>query len=239
MGKKSKLPNQSIVIQIHITFNPFKWIYLKSKSIFLDFKSNPFNWVWIIDWIHFWIIQLRFWVGFWLGPNPGWVESIQTHVQLSWPEPMSIQVGLRPYDPSRLGPMSSRLSSCWWESTRANVEPSWPRPISGRCQVESAQAHFGPMSNQEDLGWCWIEMSSRVGTGPFKLMSGWVRLDQCRFELAWAGVEPSRLRSMSSRFDSGRCRAESVQAHLSQCRAKSVQTYFGPMSNWVDLTEST
>jgi len=46
-----KNPNsqiQFIIIQIHITFNPFKWIYLKLKSIFLDFKFNPFNWIWII-----------------------------------------------------------------------------------------------------------------------------------------------------------------------------------------------
>jgi len=47
-GKKPTEPSKySIIIQIHISFNPFKWIYLKSKSIFLDFKSSPFNWIWI------------------------------------------------------------------------------------------------------------------------------------------------------------------------------------------------
>jgi len=43
VGKKSN-PQLSKSILVLI---PFKWIYLKSKSIFLNFKSNPFNWIWI------------------------------------------------------------------------------------------------------------------------------------------------------------------------------------------------
>jgi len=31
-----------MTIKIHIILNPFKWIRLKSKSIFLDFKNNPY-----------------------------------------------------------------------------------------------------------------------------------------------------------------------------------------------------
>jgi len=60
---------QSIMIQIHISFNPFKWIYLKSKSIF--WILNPIHLIGYgldTNWIHFWIIQIAFWVGFWLGP---------------------------------------------------------------------------------------------------------------------------------------------------------------------------
>ena len=48
--KGGKTPNykiQTLIIQIFISFNPIKWICFKFKSIFLDFKSNPFNWIWI------------------------------------------------------------------------------------------------------------------------------------------------------------------------------------------------
>jgi len=46
-GGKKFSQIQFIIIQIYITFNPFKWIYLKNKSIFLNFKSDSFNCIWI------------------------------------------------------------------------------------------------------------------------------------------------------------------------------------------------
>jgi len=64
----AKNPNykiQSITIHIHISFNPFKWIYLNPNPYF--WILNPIHLIGYgldIDWIHLWIIQIAFWDGF-------------------------------------------------------------------------------------------------------------------------------------------------------------------------------
>jgi len=43
LDKRSKFEIQYIIIEIHIVLNLFKWIYPKSKLMFLNFQSNPPN----------------------------------------------------------------------------------------------------------------------------------------------------------------------------------------------------
>jgi len=153
----AKYPNykiQFIIIQIHISFNPFKWIYLKSKFIFLILNLiHLIGYGLDIDWIHFWIIQIAFWVGFWLGPIQ--VEPRQFGFRLSKvalssrqaesSEPKSNRVGMGQSRPSRSGPKSSRVNPgpsrakwssrvgrgrYWAELSQANVYSSRSMPKS-------------------------------------------------------------------------------------------------------------
>jgi len=148
------------MIQIQISFNPFKWIYLKSKSIFLDFKSNPLiGYRLDMDWIHFLIIQIAFWVGFWHGP-------IQVEPRQSRPRKSKVSPSPRQVESS--GPKSNRVGMspgrCHAERTQTDVEPSGPGPMSiregsSRCRSEWARTDvksYGPdpMSIRTGLGRC-------------------------------------------------------------------------------------
>ena len=153
MAKKSKLQNP-----IHISFNPFKLIYLKSKSIFLDFKSKSiFFWILnpihligyelYIDWIHFWIIQIVFWVEFWL-------RSIQVDLRQFRPRLSKVSSSPRRAESSGTKSNQVGMGQSRAKSFRAKVElsqpwakSSWVADIEltqvsrGRYQVELAQAN--------------------------------------------------------------------------------------------------
>ena len=101
MKKKSKLQNpihrsKSILVLIHLNrfiSNPNPYFWILNPIHLIGYGLN-------MDWIHFWIIQIAFWVGFWLGPIQ--VEPKQSGSRLS-------KVGPSPRQAESSGPNSNRV----------------------------------------------------------------------------------------------------------------------------------
>jgi len=131
-----------------------------SKSIFLNFKSNTFNWIWIkYRLIHFLDCPKRIlgWILTWPRPRLSRVNS--GHVERSHPESMSCRVGLCrcraksaqiDVELSQTGMMSSRIGSgqCRTKSARAFVESSW-------AHVEPCQSW--PIPSRVNMDPCHVE----------------------------------------------------------------------------------
>jgi len=166
-----------------------------------------------MDWIHFWIIQIVFWVRFCLGP-----------IQV---EPRQFRSRLSKVNTSPRRAKSSGLKSNWvgmdqsqTKSFRTKVEPSHFRPkssrvISGQCRAKQARekvkpSKVGTMSSRPGTGRCrvaWADikpelMSRRAGPGRY------------RDERVWTDVETSGPGPMSSRTGPGRCRAKRAWADI-------------------------
>jgi len=134
-----------------------------------------------MDWIHFWIIQIAFWVGLRLGPIQ--VEPRQSR-------PMSSRQAWA--DLGSYGPGS--MSSC--------TGPGRSRVVRGRADLES----YGPgsMSSRMGPGRCrvvrvWADLWS-YGSGSMSSRTG---LGRCRVVRTWANVESNWSGSMSSRTGPG------------------------------------
>ena len=176
-------------------------------------NPNPYFWILIIhligygldvDWIHFWIIQIVFWVGFWLG-------LIQV-------EPRQFRPRLSKVDPSPRRVESSGPKSNWVgmdqsqaKSFRTKVEPSHFRPksrrvISAQCRAEQVQEKVKP---------------SKVGTMLSRPSPG-----RCR--VAWADIEPSEPKQMSRRVGPGRCRYERAQTDVEPSGPGPMSSQAGP-----------
>jgi len=236
------------MIQIHISFNLFKWIYLKSKSIFLDFKSNPFNWIWIR--YIFGLSKLDFGLDFDLArsrlsqdnPGPGWAKSAQVHIKPSRPSPSQIESVWAKVDKVVLD--QSRAESTMGQvelSGRYWVDPSCPEPISshvgpGQCLLKSVHAHV-ELSLSGSI-WSWAGPSRCQGRpGP----------GQCRVERAKADIESSGPGKMSRRVGLNRCRVVRAWVVIecpgpSRCRVDQVDGDFkltGSMLSRVGPRRST
>jgi len=143
-----------------------------------------------MDWIHFWIIQIVFWVGFWLAP-----------IQV---EPRQFRPRLSKVDPSPCRVESSRPKSNWVGMDQSQAK-------SFRTKVEPS--HFGPKSSQVISGQCRAEQArEKVKPSKARMISS--RLGRYRAERARADVEKSGPGQMSRRAGPNLCWDERVRTNV-------------------------
>jgi len=135
-----------------------------------------------MDWIHFWIIQIVFWVGFWLGPIQ--VEPRQFRPRLSKVDPS-------PRRTERPGP--SRIESLWTKVKPSHFGPKSSRVISDQSRVESfranvEQSRFGKKSSQAKSGQCRV-VRAQVDVESPRPISSLASPNWCRDERTWTNVE--------------------------------------------------
>ena len=146
-----------------------------------------------MDWIHFWIIQIVFWIGFLLGliqvdSSQSWAKSAKLHIELSRLGPNRIELVWAKVEPSHFGPKSSRYPD---ERTRAHIQTTGPRLILSQA---------GPMSSWAGMDRCRVERA-RAQVEPSGLHVKPTSLGPIK--QAWAKVEPSRPGLMSGQASSG------------------------------------
>jgi len=144
-----------------------------------------------IKWIHFWIIQNKFWVGFWLGSGIGSTKSILTHVEQTQAESIQakLELGRPKQKSSRVNPEKSRS-----RVTLVQVELSGPEPKSIRhlykvepapdpCHAKSTRVDVEPSHSQPMSIWvspcsCWAKSTSTdVEPSWPEFMSSWVDVE--------------------------------------------------------------
>ena len=160
-----------------------------------------------MDWIHFWIIQIAFLVGFWLGPIQ--VEPTQSRPMLTRASPNRCLV-IR----ARIVIECPSLGRSRVVRAEADFELSGPRPIlrwagSGRRWVERARvdvesSRLGSTLSRAGPGWCWVERA-RARADLERPRAVVTDPDWCWAERARANVDSSGLGPMSFRADTSRC----------------------------------
>jgi len=184
-----------------------------------------------------------------VGPVPCWDESIHTHLELSRPRQLWLELvrahteSSRPgsnTEPSRLEPelswvgsMLSRVgtsragpSPCRAESFASDIGSSGPRPMSsrsGQFRSERTRADVGANGHRP--------MSGQTGSGWWRFE--WVRVDdgrmsprRCRGERVYTDVGANGPKPMSGLTGLGRCRGERARADVESNR-------YGPTSSQV------
>jgi len=220
------------MIQIHISFNLFKWIYLKFKfkSIFLYFKSNPFKWIWIRYGLNIFLDYpncILGWILTW--PDLGRAKTVWVQIEQSRPKSTSSWVVRVQVESSRYGSKSTKSFRTKVKLSQPWVKSSWVadiesiRVVRSRYRAKLAQANvyssrFMPMSSWVFRVPYGVERARvDIQTTKPRLMSNQADPSrcqdrqspgQCRAEQAKADIESSGPGKMSSRAGSNRCCAE-------------------------------